>query len=393
MHFVFHDLQFVKSKRDDSAIAEQDLVLLDLMIGKVEFVIEPMHSESCLDTTAKKCENPARNSTTERLGTDRGERTTRHGRPVGPHDMSRPAWMAGKPCRAGPPIFHPQTMALNWAPARRPYAMPQGTIQVRGISLRELLPEADAAGAGDPRVASRRLKVIGIAGTRGKTTTCCLTASVLSAAGFRPAVLPAIDDSGGADAMAASWTMPPADALVRCLAQMEAGGCTHAVMEVSCQALEQDHVAGIEFDVACITNVESPHLGCQGAPRRYRRTLASLLERLRPEGCAVINADDPAAAAMLVHAEGPALTTGIDRAAEITARMLEQRAGEQVFLLSSGRHTIPVRTSLTGRHNVSNCLIAAAVGLTYAIDLATIVRGLEWLRMPQPQNEPLRASA
>src|SRR5262249_19043573 len=71
------------------------------------------------------------------------------------------------------------------------------------------------------------------------------------------------------------------------------------------------------------------------------------------------------------------LSIGIDRAAEISATPVEQTLSDQTFLLSAGSETIPVRTTLLGRHNIYNCLIAAAVGFGYGMELTAIARGLE----------------
>ena len=79
----------------------------------------------------------------------------------------------------------------------------------------------------------------------------------------------------------------------------------------------------------------------------------------------------------LRHFHGPALTIGIRKPAEITAAPVEQFPSEQTFLLTAGSETVPVRTRMIGTHHIYNCLTAAAVGLTYGLDLATVVRGLE----------------
>jgi UDP-N-acetylmuramoyl-L-alanyl-D-glutamate--2,6-diaminopimelate ligase len=158
---------------------------------------------------------------------------------------------------------------------------------------------------------------------------------------------------------------------------------THAVMEVSSHALVQDRVAGIEYDVACVTNVRHDHLDLHGTPVRYREAKERLFEHLKPEGFAVLNADDEACRDYLDRLQHPALTIGIDGEAEITATPLEQCLSEQTFLLHAGSDTAAVRTHLVGRHNIYNCLTAAAVGLGYGIDLQTVVRGLETVdRLP-----------
>jgi UDP-N-acetylmuramoyl-L-alanyl-D-glutamate--2,6-diaminopimelate ligase len=230
---------------------------------------------------------------------------------------------------------------------------------------------------------SWRLKTIGITGTNGKTTTSYLVAGVLAAAGFRPGIIGTLGYFDGDEWESAPWTTPPAPTLANWMARMEANACTHAVLEVSSHALSQSRVAGIEFDVACLSNVRHDHLDYHGTWRNYCAAKARLFEQLLPEGFAVINADDEAGREMLLHLDGPVLTVGIDSDAELSVTPIEQCLSEQTFLLNQHSETIPVRTRLIGRHNMYNCLTAAAVGVAYGIDLPTIVRGLEAIdRLP-----------
>lgn len=228
--------------------------------------------------------------------------------------------------------------------------------------------------AGDP---SRSLKVVGITGTNGKTTTSCLVASVLHTAGHGVGVLGTLGYFDGRTCHEATHTTPPADRLADLLSQMVVHGCSHAVMEVSSHALDQSRTAGIAFDAACITNVRRDHLDYHGSLSKYRSAKMRLLDSLSAEGFAVFNADDPASAACLSGFAGPALTTGVHQPAEITATPLDRCRSEQTFLLTAGSETIPVRTRMIGTHHVYNCLAATAVGLAYGIDLATVARGLE----------------
>jgi UDP-N-acetylmuramoyl-L-alanyl-D-glutamate--2,6-diaminopimelate ligase len=228
--------------------------------------------------------------------------------------------------------------------------------------------------AGQP---SDRLKVVGITGTNGKTTASFLAASVLSAGGYNAGILGTLGYFDGADTHRASHTTPPAPVLANWLARCESNGCSHAVMEVSSHALVQSRVAGIQFDIACFTNIRHDHLDFHGTRADYREAKARLLDHLSSEGIAIFNADDPGSASLVECAQGPSLTIGIDSAAEITATLLEQTISEQTFLLCSGRDAVPVRTPLIGTHNVYNCLMAAAVGIAYGFDITTIARGLE----------------
>ena len=228
--------------------------------------------------------------------------------------------------------------------------------------------------AGNP---SRQLKLIGVTGTNGKTTTSCLIASVLLTGGYRVGVAGTLGYFDGQEIEQGTHTTPPADVLAPLLARMVTNECSHAAMEVSSHALTQCRLAGVTLDVACVTNVSRDHLNYHGTLGDYRLAKSKIFDYLAPEGFAVVNADDPVAAGYLRHFHGPALTIGINKPAEITAAPVEQFASEQTFLLTAGNDTVPVRTRMIGTHHIYNCLTAAAVGLTYGIDLMAVVRGLE----------------
>lgn len=228
--------------------------------------------------------------------------------------------------------------------------------------------------AGNP---ARQLKTIAITGTNGKTTTSCLVASVLAAGGYKAGLLGTLGYFDGDVWGDAAWTTPPQNVLANWMARMAASGCTHAVMEASSHALAQQRLAGVELDVACVTNIQRDHLDYHGTWPEYHDTKARLFDHLSPEGFAVINLDDGAAEGLLARVDGPVLSISINGPAEITAVPVEQSASEQTFLLCAGNETIAVRTPLIGTHNILNCLMAAAVGLVYSIDLPTIVAGLE----------------
>lgn len=245
---------------------------------------------------------------------------------------------------------------------------------VRVANARETYARLCQQFAGNP---GDRLKLIGVTGTNGKTTTSHLIAGILSAAGYDCGLVGTLGYFDGIDLEPASWTTPPPDVLADLLARMAANGCSHAVMEVSSHGLDQARVAGLNFEAACVTNVRRDHLDYHPTWDDYRQAKAKLFRHLKPSGLAVINADDAGAAGLLPMLDGAALTIGIEAEADITATIVEHCLSEQTFLLTAGSDTVPVRTRLIGRHHVYNCLTAAAVGLAQGIDLLTVVRGLE----------------
>jgi len=228
--------------------------------------------------------------------------------------------------------------------------------------------------AGSP---SRQLKVIGVTGTNGKTTTSVLVARMLHRAGLKVGLLGTLGYFDGDRCDQPSLTTPPADRLADYFARMVANECSHAVMEVSSHALAQSRLASVELDAVCVTNVRRDHLDYHKTLDDYRLTKSKVLDYLTPEGLAVLNADDPTSAAHLAKIDGPTLTVAVHAAAEITGTLVQRYLSEQTFLLTAGSDTIPVRTRMIGLHHVYNCLEAAAVGLAYGLDLPTVVRGLE----------------
>ncbi len=238
------------------------------------------------------------------------------------------------------------------------------------------LGKLSQAVAGDP---SQRLKVIGVTGTNGKTTTCWLIASVLEAAGFRAGLTSTIANSDGAAVESSDMTTPSAPQLAQWLSRMVANDCTHAVMEVSSHALAQSRVAGIDFDAACVTNVRRDHLDFHNTLQNYHDAKARLLKQVSPEGFVVVNADDPVAHNFLSLTDRPALSIGMENEAQLTATLIDRQLSEQTFLLHAGNDNVPVRTRIIGDQHIYNCLTAAAVGLLYGLELPDIVRGLERL--------------
>lgn len=230
---------------------------------------------------------------------------------------------------------------------------------------------------GDP---SRQLKVIGITGTNGKTTTSWLVASILAAAGIRCGVIGTLGSYDGFEIEPVPLTTPPAAELARQLARHESAGCTHVAIEVSSHALDQRRLAGVQLDVAAVTQIERDHLDYHGTLERYRAAKQRIFDLLPCEGMAVVNVDDEWAAGLLDQFHGPALSVGIDSPCEVSATPLEQFISEQTFLLSAGDESVPVRTPLVGRHNIYNCLVAAAIASIYDVDLPTIARGIESVR-------------
>lgn len=257
-----------------------------------------------------------------------------------------------------------------------------GVAQILVPAGRVALSALSAAFHGHP---SRRLRLVGITGTEGKTTTAFLLDSILRAAGRRTGLVGTIVNRVGARVQPADLTTPDAPDLQRLLWQCLAEGVTDVVMEVSSHALDQGRVADCEFDAAVLTTARSDHLDYHGTVDAYHATKRRLFESLgqgptkggRTFG--VVNADEEAAPGFLAATRCPVTTFGRAAPADVVGRSARVRLGRTVFSVETRRWASRVRLGLTGRFNVANALAAATTAEGLGVPGAVIVAGLEAL--------------
>lgn len=139
---------------------------------------------------------------------------------------------------------------------------------------------------------AKKLKIIGITGTKGKTTTTYLTEYILRFAGYKTALLSSIVNRIGDQAQASSNTTPESDYLQMFLAECAAQNIEYVVMEVSSHALSLSRVYGIEFDAVGFTNLTPDHMDFHVSMDDYFTAKATILNMLKPGGAAIINTDD-----------------------------------------------------------------------------------------------------
>lgn len=224
---------------------------------------------------------------------------------------------------------------------------------------------------------AKSLRVVGITGTSGKTSTSYLVAGMLAEAGKHVGLIGTLGIYDGETLYPTRETTPPANELAFWLFRMVANGCTEVLIEVSSKAIAQARLAGIKLDAVCVTNIRRDHLDYHKTVEKYRRTKLSIFRYVKKKGIVVCNGDDRVTAAVLPLIDHPVLTTGLQHPAEVTGQLLERYRGEQTFLLTAGSEAVPMRSRIIGDEHIYNCLSAAALGLGWEIDLKTVVRGLE----------------
>lgn len=224
---------------------------------------------------------------------------------------------------------------------------------------------------------SRQLKVVGITGTNGKTTTAYMIRDLLRDGSFLPGLLGTVAYEFGDHVLPATHTTPEAPELHALLFNMKEVECDSVVMEVSSHALALHRVDGIDFSIGVFTNLTQDHLDYHHDMETYFSVKKSLFDRLERGRSAIINLDDPWGK-RLVEAElrAQVVTYGFDEHAMVRATELEHSAQGTRFWVSSPWGDARVRLHLLGRFNVHNALAALAACGVCGIDLARMVASL-----------------
>lgn len=232
---------------------------------------------------------------------------------------------------------------------------------------------------------SRRMALIGITGTDGKTTTVNLTYHILRAAGLNVGMISTVSARIGDaefDTGLHTTTPDPPD-VQHYLAQMAENGATHAVLEVTSHGLAQHRVAGCDFDVAAITNITHEHLDFHGSYEAYRAAKASLFVGLnhasRKPGLpktAVLNRDDDSYEYLSTIPAERRLTYGVESSADVQARAVNFTPSGTRFQLCTPAGEIETHIALLGLYNVSNALAAATIAFALGVTPEVIAAGL-----------------
>lgn len=246
---------------------------------------------------------------------------------------------------------------------------------------------------------SRELRMIGVTGTNGKTTTTYLIERLLTQAGFSTGLLGTIEKRIAGRKAEVVNTTPEAVELQASLHEMLLANCQYGIMEVSSHALELRRVAGTKYHIAIFTNLTQDHLDFHGTMENYRAAKGKLFSRLgntygddrAASSYAVLNADDDASEYLQAQTVCECVTYGIEQDADIRALDVSVRPEGVQFHLETFAGNSDVKLQLTGRFNVYNALAAVATGLIEGIPLANIVHSLEGVPGVPGRLEQVRA--
>ncbi|MGH9218311.1 MAG: UDP-N-acetylmuramoyl-L-alanyl-D-glutamate--2,6-diaminopimelate ligase [Vicinamibacterales bacterium] len=226
---------------------------------------------------------------------------------------------------------------------------------------------------------SRRMPVIGVTGTNGKTTTSYLLCAILDAAGLRAGMLGTVAYRIAGEDREASRTTPEAPDVQLLLNEMLERGSKSAVMEVSSHALSLKRVDGMRFAAGVFTNLTRDHLDFHDDMEAYFAAKRRLFEMLPPDAPAVVNIDDPRGADMGAAATR-SVTYAIGKAADVTPGPLEVSLEGLEFDARTPKGQVHIRSTLVGRPNVYNILAAVAATTALDVPIVAVERGIAGLQ-------------
>jgi UDP-N-acetylmuramoyl-L-alanyl-D-glutamate--2,6-diaminopimelate ligase len=231
---------------------------------------------------------------------------------------------------------------------------------------------------------SSQIRLIGITGTNGKTTTTYLLESILKKAGFKVGVIGTISYRFGQKITSAPNTTPESLDLQRILCEMLREGASHVIMEVSSHGLDLDRVFGCQFDGGVFTNFTSEHLDYHKTLKQYfeskKRLFSDYLMKSRKERRFVVtNDDDPKGGEMVKGIDLPVIRYGLKPSCDITADQVTSTFEGLSCWVRTPKGDFAVHSKLIGNFNLYNILAAASVGIAMEVPLEILKAGINGL--------------
>ena len=260
--------------------------------------------------------------------------------------------------------------------AERPVEVPEGICVVRVKDTRYALALISAAYFGYP---ARKLKTIGITGTKGKTTTTFLIRSILEHAGIRTGLIGTIETIIGDRHIPASNTTPESYTIQQYFAAMVEAGCQVAVMEVSSQGLKLHRTAGIQFDIGIFTNLAPDHIG-PNEHESFEEYLECKSRLFRQCRVGIVNIDDAHCPQILEGHTCQVETYGFSEKADLRAsdvKLVNRPGFLGVAYRVSGFTDMDVEIDMPGRFSVYNSLVAIAVCRHFDIRKEDVLAAVE----------------
>ena len=234
---------------------------------------------------------------------------------------------------------------------------------------------------------SKRLNVIGITGTNGKTTTASLIFSILKAAKINVAQIGTLGVIAKGFEKQKTLTTPDPITLHKIFNDLIDRNFSHVVMEVSSHALDQFRVADVDFNIAVFTNLSEEHLDYHLNIEEYYKAKSKLFRLMPITGTSIINIDDKYGNKMCAESLAPVLNISKHNESDIYYEKLDCTLTGIKGTIKAGNELISIDSKLIGEFNAENILSAASIGVALNIDTKLIQKGIEEIKFVEGRME------
>jgi len=279
--------------------------------------------------------------------------------------------------------FVPQALLSGASAIISESAAPKDHDQVCWIQVADARAAAAALACRWYQHPSAEMKVVGVTGTNGKTTTAFITHAIMEHAWRRAGLLGTVQVNDGEETTTATHTTPGPVELQSVLARMSANDCRGVAMEISSHALEQKRTDGLQMDAAVFTNLSQDHLDYHGNMADYFAAKRRIFKLLEEQTCgkkttAVINLDDPHGQRLVEEFDGRLymLTYGYGVHADMRIGREQQTVRGSEFDIKYKDRDYLVRTPYIGRFNVYNCVAALAASVAVGVKVRDAITAL-----------------
>ncbi len=262
----------------------------------------------------------------------------------------------------------------------------EGVTYIGVADSHRAMGEAASAFNGHP---SRRLKLVGVTGTNGKTTTATLLCDMMQALGHRSGLLSTVDYRIGDTILPSTHTTPDPIRLNAMLASMVERGCGYCFMEVSSHSVSQQRIAGLTFTGAAFTNITHEHLDYHGTFAAYIAAKKRFFDELPAEAFAVTNADDRNGRVMTQNTRATVKTISLRSPADFRCKIVEQHFDGMLLAIDG----VEVWVNFIGRFNAYNLLTVYACARMLGVDRDDALRTISALVPVSGRFETVRSAS
>ncbi len=234
---------------------------------------------------------------------------------------------------------------------------------------------------------SSKLKLVGVTGTNGKTTTVTILYNLVRKLGYKAGLLSTVRNYIDDQIIEATHTTPDAVQMNKLMKQMVDYGCEYCFMEVSSHAIHQERIAGLDFTGALFTNITHDHLDYHKTFAEYIKAKKKFFDDLKPESFALINKDDKNGSVMVQNTKAKVKDYAVRSAADFKAKIIESHFEGSMLNIDN----VDVWTYFVGRFNAYNVLAVYSTALMLGFEKNEILTALSEMKPVEGRFETLRS--